>query len=158
MSDINDNLKIKAPKPTRNTDLVGFGQDYLTKEAIPSEMRYPYMPTTVNGGVDDGKKYRLEGGLLDEHWEEQVSAPKTFYYPLNFINTTQQAKIRPSFDFQITGEDHDANVTDVRIGVNESPSAQEFPINVSVGDEVFIEITATVTNQVSAVNINCTKV
>lgn len=157
MSDLNDNLKIKAPKPTRNTDLVGLGQDYLAKEAIPSEMRYPYMPTTVNGGVDDGKKYRLEGGLLNENWVEQVSTPKTFYYPINFINTTQQAKILAEFDFTIDAESHDGNITDVRIGVNVSPIAPVFPIVVATGDLVNIEITATVTNQVSVVNLKCTK-
>ncbi len=59
----NDNFEINAPKPVRDTDVVGGGQAYATKEDIPAEARYIFMPT-----FDGTLAWRLVGGTDDGDW------------------------------------------------------------------------------------------
>ena len=60
----NDNIELRVSKPIRDTDRVGVGYPYTTKELIPSTYRYLYMRTTDDGGVE----WRLEGGLANSNW------------------------------------------------------------------------------------------
>jgi len=65
--DRNDNLRIKAPKATRDTDRVGASPlTYASPQDIPAGYRYEFMTTTD----DDGIIWRLEGGVADANWTE----------------------------------------------------------------------------------------
>ena len=65
---INDGFESRSPKPIRNTDTVGPGLPFATKELIPAGFRYEFMETTD----ETGTKWRLEGGLTDTDWVVQM--------------------------------------------------------------------------------------
>lgn len=65
---LNDNIRINARKPIKDTDVVGAGFRFANKEAIDSNLRYEYMET-----IEAGKKYMLVGGILDANWQEYVT-------------------------------------------------------------------------------------
>ena len=79
-----DNLKINARKPIKDTDIVGSGYRYATKEAIDPNLRFEYMET-IEGGV----KYMLKGGILDAHWTE-FTAGATPLKVEKFVATVDQ--------------------------------------------------------------------
>jgi len=64
---ISDNFRINAPRPVRDTDIVGLGQPYSTyaaKEDIPMEMRHPFMKVTDLNGFE----WRLDNPLDLTAW------------------------------------------------------------------------------------------
>jgi len=68
---ISDYLTLPAPKPLRDTDIVGLGlpvSGYPTKEAIPVYMRHLYMEVTDENGV----KWRLEDAFDLTVWTEMT--------------------------------------------------------------------------------------
>lgn len=60
----NDNIDLRAPKPIRNTDIVGPEEVYTSKEEIPASYRFKYMSTKDENGV----QWYLIGGIEDENW------------------------------------------------------------------------------------------
>jgi hypothetical protein len=83
----NDNLDLKTPKPTRNTDIVGDNElspgvypDYVNKESIPAEYRYEHMRTIMNSGTDAGAQYELIGGIEDINWKKAVLGEQEALY------------------------------------------------------------------------------
>jgi len=68
---ISDYFTLPAPKPLRDTDIVGLGlpvSGYPTKEAIPAYMRHLYMEVTDDLGV----KWRLEDAFDLTVWTEMT--------------------------------------------------------------------------------------
>jgi len=68
---ISDYLTLPAPKPLRDTDIVGLGlpvSGYPTKEALPMYMRHLYMEVTDENGI----KWRLEDAFDLTIWTEMT--------------------------------------------------------------------------------------
>ena len=82
---LNDNIRVNARKPIKDTDVVGVGYRFANKEAIDPNIRYEYMET-IEGGI----KYMLIGGILDVHWKKYVveGAPLKI---MKFVATVDQA-------------------------------------------------------------------
>ena len=133
----------------------GAGCKYATKEDIPLNLRYKTLVTTDQSTL---LKYGFDGlGLDDANWIEIVATTKDFIQPLQFSTDLNDALILAPFDYTINSETHIPNITDVRIGINVTPVAPQFPIEVKQGDNVNVSITATDSNITSAVNLICTK-
>ena len=67
----NDQLEIRAPKPIRTTDTVGPPPlFYPSKDFIPTSMRYIFMTTTDELGIE----WQLIGGIEDVNWTIKAGA------------------------------------------------------------------------------------
>ena len=92
------------------------------------------------------------------------SAQISFFIPIQYIYTTNWAKLLAEYDYEITGTNKCSNLTDVRIfilDVNDGVTwiqKTSFPISVVIGDNIKVEVTGSSENNTSVVDLLCSRI